>query len=271
MQERESFKKTPGEQLDLDQRLAAFYGPGLREQPLAQSSWLRLQRQLSHRRSRMHWHLPKLRVRRVRGYKNHAMPAYVRDAFARIAYEARIPARFSSLHCTVNRRLPVPSVRVSLLRNTIKLALPSNAEQAVAQSALDVLLATGLARRLSLRKTSIVLLRLLVVGMLLVSFGILLTYWLDSKSTIVFPIVAVLSVATLILIHVAGRMLAFRADDLVRQWLGRSRTCQGLHALADRSRSPYRGRWSEPSLAERIARVCGSRIEVEDERLTLVR
>lgn len=53
------------------------------------------------------------------------------------------------------------------------------------------------------------------------------------------------------------------------QWLGRSTVCQGLHALADRKH--YRVGWGEPSLAERINRICGTGVTVEDERLTLVR
>ena len=62
-----------------------------------------------------------------------------------------------------------------------------------------------------------------------------------------------------------------QADMLVVHWLGRSRMCHGLHALANYSSTPYRRQWSEPSLAERIERVCGPRIEANDERLTMVR
>ena len=66
-------------------------------------------------------------------------------------------------------------------------------------------------------------------------------------------------------------MLAFRADAVVVQWLGRERTCRGLHALANRSRSPSRSKWGEPSLAERIKRVCGKQVTIEEDRLMLVR
>jgi len=57
----------------------------------------------------------------------------------------------------------------------------------------------------------------------------------------------------------------------VVQGLGRSRACQGLHALGGHTGSRRRGRWGEPSLLERIDRVCGTQVAVETERLTLVR
>ena len=43
-----------------------------------------------------------------------------------------------------------------------------------------------------------------------------------------------------------------------------------LHTLADHSRKPERKRWGEPSLTERIKRVCGTRVEVKDNQLTLI-
>ena len=85
----------------------------------------------------------------------------------------------------------------------------------------------------------------------------------------VFPIAIMLY--TLGLLHVQGRRSVFRADAQVVKWLGRERTCRGLHALADRSRSPRRGKWGEPSLAERIKRVCGTQVTIEEDRLMLVR
>jgi len=65
--------------------------------------------------------------------------------------------------------------------------------------------------------------------------------------------------------------MAFRADILMVRWLGRSRACQGLQALADRSGTSARKQWSEPALTERIERVCGIQVPIENERLTLVR
>jgi hypothetical protein len=65
--------------------------------------------------------------------------------------------------------------------------------------------------------------------------------------------------------------MAMQADSLMVQWLGRGRACEGLHALADRTSTPSHSRWGELSLTERIARVCGTQVRIEDERLTLVR
>ncbi len=42
------------------------------------------------------------------------------------------------------------------------------------------------------------------------------------------------------------------------------------HSLTERSRTPRRRRWGEPSLMERIERVCGTGVETRENRLTLV-
>ena len=42
------------------------------------------------------------------------------------------------------------------------------------------------------------------------------------------------------------------------------------HSLAERSRTPRRRRWGEPTLIERIERVCGTGVETKENRLTLV-
>ena len=67
-----------------------------------------------------------------------------------------------------------------------------------------------------------------------------------------------------------ARSLAFRADTLMVRWLGRGPACSGLHALAERSQAPRRRRWGEPSLVERIERVCRAGVETRENRLTLV-
>lgn len=65
-------------------------------------------------------------------------------------------------------------------------------------------------------------------------------------------------------------------------WLMRILYCHGLdmmekqeidrrpHFLAERSRTSRRRRWGEPSLVERIERVCGTGVETRENRLTLV-
>jgi len=97
----------------------------------------------------------------------------------------------------------------------------------------------------------------------------LLMFWRQNHLVIVFPIVVIPCIP--LLLHVQGRRLAFRADSLIVLWLGRERTCRGLHALAARTPWSSRRAWGEPSLVERIHRVCGTRVAVEEDRLTLVR
>jgi flagellar biosynthesis component FlhA len=80
-----------------------------------------------------------------------------------------------------------------------------------------------------------------------------------------------LSLVALRLLHKQRRMLAFRADELMVTWLGRSHVCQGLHALADSQFASSHSRWGDPSLAERIERVCGTQVRAGDPRLIMVR
>src|ERR1700682_4840501 len=94
------------EPFDLEQRLRAYYGPQLREQPLSQVSWQHLRLQLAsqegtRRRHRFHWHL---RRRRSQAY----VPTSIQEAFFRIAYEARIPATQSMLRCSQKSRRHEP-------------------------------------------------------------------------------------------------------------------------------------------------------------------
>ena len=51
MNERDSIEKEERERQSLDDRLRAYYGPALQEQPLPSSSWLRLRSQLGSPRS----------------------------------------------------------------------------------------------------------------------------------------------------------------------------------------------------------------------------
>lgn len=254
---------------DLEQRLRAYYGPQLREQPLSQASWQHLRLQLAsrediRRRRRFHWHH---RRRRSRAY----VPTSIQEAFARIAYDARVPAPPSVLRCSQRPRRHEPAVRGSWLgRRKIRLLLPLNALLMMGQAELDVLLATGLARSIGARKPAYTLGRLLLVGLLLIACVALILFWLHQMPLVGFPIALLLCAGVLCLTHIQARSLAFHADTVIAQWLGRSRVCSGLHALADRSRAPGRGHWCEPSLTERIERVCGTRTEARSNQLTLV-
>ena len=137
--------------------------------------------------------------------------------------------------------------------------------QLIEQSELDVLLATGLARYLCTRKPAYAVSRLLLSSVIPLACIILFLLWMYALPYYVLPIAIVLSLllcaVALWLLHKQGRRMAIRADELMVQWLGRGRACEGLHALAHRTDRPSRAHWSEPSLEERIARVCGTRVK----------
>ena len=269
MKEQNFDKNKQPEQFDLEQRLTAYYGPPLPEQPLSKSSWQDLRLRLGSqedagRRRRFRWHLPRER--------SHAfVPEFIQDAFARIAYEARIPYNPSMLSCRATPQIHEPTVHSSWLgKRKIRLRLPLNAAITLGQAELDVLLATGLARSICVCKSKYMRGRLLMVGIVLLAWITLLLFWMNHLPLIGLPIALVLCAGVAGLWQRQARSIAFHADTLIVLWLGRGQVCSGLHSLADRSRKPLRWRWGEPSLAERIERVCGSRVEARDSRLTLV-
>jgi hypothetical protein len=96
-------------------------------------------------------------------------------------------------------------------------------------------------------------------------------FWMYHLPLIVFSIATTLCASAVWLLHAQVRSIAFRADTLMVLWLGREQVCRGLHAWADRSRVPGRRRWCEPSLVERIERVCGTRVGARENQLTLVK
>jgi hypothetical protein len=140
---------------------------------------------------------------------------------------------------------------------------------------LDVVLATGLVRFLSMRRPGYILPRLLLFGVVLFAYVMLiLSYLKGIPLNILLIAIGLCIVLSMVVLWIVGgqrRAMAVRADSLMVQWLGRGRACQGLHALADRSRAPSRRRWGELSLTERIGRVCGTQVQLEQEHLTLVR
>lgn len=261
---------------DLDELLSAYYGAALPEQPLPVSSWQQVRSQLgslprthfrSRSRSRSAW------PGSVGLHRAHpSTPPYIAEAFLRLTWDARTPFALSTLDCRFRARVPVSAVRVSPSGSgKIRLTLPASAMLAIEPQMLDVLLATGMARLLYARKLPYILGNLLLLGLALLAAAVCLVLWRqDRLLPFEFLIAIGLWIAIGALQHVRGRRLALHADDLMVQWLGRTRACQGLHMLADRNRGA-RLAWKEPSLAERIARVCGTRVEAEDERLTLVR
>ena len=261
---------------DLDERLSAYYGPPLPEQPLSASSWQQLHMQLgSQKRPRRRLALPRIphipRIHRLRRTRR-TVPAYIHEGFFRIAYDAHVPLTRSMLFCTFKAGLRNPTVRVSPLGNgKIRLVLPLEAGLSMEPSMLDVLLASGIARLHYARKTVYMLNSLLSMGLALLAGVSLILLWLRHLPLVGLLIALGLWVIVGVLVHVRRHRLALQADALMVQWLGRAHACQGLHMLADRNRHIRLRRWGEPSLAERIARVCGTRVPVVDDRLTMVR
>ncbi len=255
---------------DLEERLSAYYSPVLREQPLSLSSWQNVRLRLGSQedaggRDRFRWPPARKRSRAD-------VPASLQDALARIAYEARMPYIPSMLRCRLTPQVHEPVVQSSWLgRRTIRLLMPVNAVTTMGQTELDVLLATGLARSMCARKPTYTLGRLLLAGVVLLAGLTLTLFWLHHVPLIGFPIATMLCASVTWLLHTQARSIAFHADTLMVLWLGREHVCSGLHALADRSRTPRRRRWGEPSLVERIERVCGTRVEKGENQLTLVR
>lgn len=254
---------------DLEERLRAYYGPQLREQPLAQASWQHLRSQLGaqegiSQRRRFHRHFAR---RRSRAF----VPTFIQEAFARIVNEARIPSTHATLRCTLQPSRREPAARVSWPgRRKIHLLLPLNALITMGQAELDVLLATGLARSVAARKLAYSLGQILLAVLLILACVALVLSWLRHMPLVGIPVALLICTGICLFWHIQARSLAFKADRLIVLWLGRSRACSGLHALADRSRTPERKRWGEPSLEERIERVCGSGVETRSNQLTLV-
>jgi hypothetical protein len=264
----------------IDERLSAYYGPQLSEQPLPSTSWLQLSAQLGsqHHRRRIRF-TPSWRRHHFNISDSHIPPAYIQAAYSRIAYDAGFPFVRPMLACSFDMRRFTPGLRVSLLKKRhIRLRLPLAARESMSASALDVLLATGLARSIQMRKPIYWLLRLLIIVVMIVvaatciAFLALIPHRLPF---IKFPIAVGICIVVDYLLawtmNIQKRRMAFRADDLVVMWLGRNQTCQGLHELADLSRNPKRRTWGDLSMVERIVRVCGTRVPAHDERLTLIR
>ena len=274
MNEWQPVKRGEQEHPGVDERLSAYYGPALREQPLPFSAWQGLRSRLKSQNSphlRLHW---RLRGRHFRQQK--VVPHFIESAFTRIAFEARFPRTSSMLACAYKPRLRQPQVRVMLLaKRKIRLKLPMD-PAALEPAELDVLLATGLARYLHMRRPAYAIKRFLGYSLLLLVWAVVVWwFWHPLMPRFVLPIAIMLCIALYAVVlwqlHKQARRMALQADTLMVLWLGRGHVCRGLHALEKRSRNSSRRRWGELSLAERIAHVCGTEAPMQHERLTLVR
>ncbi len=252
----------------VEQRLMAYYGPKLPERTLPPASWQYVRHRLEAQagtRCRSRLRLPR---KRSRAY----VPTSLHEAFARIASEASVLSTPEMLRCRLTPHVHKPAVRGSWLgRRTIWLTLPLDAVLTMGQDELDVLLATGLARSISARTSTYTPGRLLLAGLVLLACLTLIVCWMHHVLPVGIPLALALCAVVVWCWQRQARSLAFHADSLMMRWLGRSHACSGLHALAERRPASRRGHWGEPSLAERIERVCGTPVEARENRLTLVR
>lgn len=266
MYEQNPEKRSLAKGMELEERLSAYYGPVLKEQPLSQTAWQSLQQRLSPQQPtrRVNWkHLFRRRQQRF-------VPYYIQQSFERVAFDAHYAYMPSMLHCSFHDRIHEPALRLPLLpRKRFSLLLPLSAIDTMDRSALETLLATGLARsRFTLRRGYIGK-RALYSSPIIVSCLLLLLLW--THGFIGIPIAILCWIVSWVLLNTQKYKMILECDVRAVQWLGRERICQGLHALADSSRTPYRRRWSEPALAERIEHICGTRVAANNDRLTLVR
>lgn len=266
----------------LDDQLAAYYGQEIPEKSLPPAAWHKLRAKLPRQRPFRYWplHIRRRRIRFIhvpRISHGSSAPVYIRDAFNRIAHEARLPYTSALLHCTFKKQVRIPSVRVSYWgKQKIHLLLPASPTSSLEPAELNVLLASGLACHVCLfeRKPPFGLVRMLTMRVCLLALIALMLVGWHKFTPIILPIAVVILailLCTAVVSHRRGRALAFRVDALSVQWLGRSQMCQGLHDLVRRSRRPQCKGLGQVSFAERIQRVCGMQIPVENERLTLVR
>ncbi len=179
--------------------------------------------------------------------------------------------------CTLRARSSAPTLSVSRLRrHAIRLILPTGVGERLTSSELDVLVASGLARYAAIRRPFYTLTRLLLVSafplLLVGSAGILL--WLRNVPFLVPAMGVLLCCLYAALFWVLGkqaRTMVREADSVMVQWIGRARACQGLHALAARSRHPARRSWNDLAFTERIEHVCGTPAVLEEEHYTVAR
>lgn len=263
----------PGEMCSqkLEQRLAAYYGPALPARPLPETAWLQLRAQLDQaqreipRRSRVRW------PGYVRARRSQTVPSNFQQTFAALLTQIDYQQRSPELDCRFSSRPAQPRVGITLFgHGQVRLLLSERNWQSLQTSELEVLLAAGLARYASASRALFLLTRTLFAVSLLLALAALPFTSVDRRYLWVFCLAFACCVAGACLITWQERALAFRGDRQAVRWLGRERVCQGLHLLAERGRPQRRPTWGEPSLAERIARVCGTPVRTKDEHLTLV-
>jgi hypothetical protein len=183
----------------------------------------------------------------------------LRDTFADFLQQIDYRQPFPALRCHFVSRPVQPQVRGGPLGRLILSARTWQSLQAV-----------GLARAVEASRVFYLLSRTLFALCLLLVLAALPFAGSDRRSLGLCCLAFVCCLAEACLISLQERALAFRSDLQAAQWLGRERVCRGLHLLAEHGRPRRCPTWGEPSLARRIARICGSPVGTTDEHLTLV-
>ena len=251
---------------ELEEQLATYFGPVQPPRALPETSWLQVRAQLDRvqrvpRRSS--------RLRAFSAGRNQPIPPHVQEMFACVLAQTGYRRVQPLLRCSHIAQLGQPRLRTSPLgRGRMRLLLPEHS--ALQELELEILLAVGLARCLSASRALFVLPRLFFAC---AAFFVVATFPLVSVERRAFWLLLaalVCCVAGSFLLTWQRRSVALRADCQTVQWLGRERVCQGLHLLAEHGGERTHPSWGEPSLDERIARVCGTSLPSRDRPLTLV-
>jgi len=255
----------------MEKRLTAYYGPALPPHPLPEAAWLQLRDQLEQARRVPLRKQGGRRIGYTRVRRQQVVPASFQETFAALLSQIDYRRPSPDLRCHFSSRLIQPLVRTSPLgRGQLRLTLPAQSWQGLQTLEIEVLLAAGLARCSGASRALFLLSRALLAASLLLAVAALPFTGVDRRSLWIFCLALACCVVGAGLISWQERALAFQGDRQAVQWLGRERVCQGLHLLAEHGRPQRRPTWGEPSLSERIARVCGSSVKTKDEHLTLV-
>jgi len=127
MNEHHSSQKKQAEPGDVEQRLSAYYGSPLPEQPLSPAAWHAMRQRLGVQASARCRRGFRLRLPRKRSRA--FVPTAIQEAFARIASEAGIPSTQVGLRYRLAPRSHAPVlVRGSWLgKRSVRLTLPLDA------------------------------------------------------------------------------------------------------------------------------------------------
>jgi hypothetical protein len=243
---------------NIEQQLRRYYGPPLPEQSLPTSSWETVRARLGDT------HAPTVgRQKRWRRTDEPSpLPTSVTHAVGLLVeHTCLAPPR---LHCHHLRRSREPFIVVSIFRpHRLTLMLPPGGAEGAGAAALEVVLATGMARACSSSRLVAPLLAFGGLCWLVLVSGVFLLGWIQHVEPLALwagiLVGIVVGAMLLLLAHLAGCREVFLADRRACSWLGSAQVCEGFQQFVQMSDAPRRGRWGEPALTNRRERLCGAR------------